>query len=100
MKYAGYRNYWFGTLASVSGFQMFQASQFWLIHTLEDSPLYLGYVGLANAIPSIALNLFGGVFADRLDQRRLIMITQTITASLIFLLAHCNRDTNILRHTH
>ncbi len=87
MRYPAYRQYWFGTLASVSGFQMFTASQFWLIHKLEESPLFLGYVGLANAIPAIALNLFGGVFADKLNQRRLIMTTQTIVASLIFLLA-------------
>ncbi len=66
---------------------MFQASQFWLVHTLEESPLFLGYVGLANAIPAIALNLFGGVFADKLEKRRLIMITQSISALLIFLLA-------------
>jgi MFS family permease len=66
---------------------MLQASQFWLVHTLEDSPLFLGYVGLANAAPAILLNLFGGVFADRLDNRRLIMVTQTLLASLIFLLA-------------
>ena len=66
---------------------MLQASQFWLVHTLEDSLLFLGYVGLANAAPAILLNLFGGVFADRLDKRRLIMITQTILGGLIFLLA-------------
>ena len=66
---------------------MFQASQFWLVHTLEDSPLFLGYVGLASAIPAIVLNLFGGVFADKIDNRRLIMVTQTILAILIFLLA-------------
>ena len=86
-KYPAYRSYWFGTLASVVGFQMLQASQFWLVHTLEDSPLFLGYVGVANAAPAILLNLFGGVFADRLDNRRLIMVTQTLLASLIFLLA-------------
>ena len=86
-KYPAYRSYWFGTLASVIGFQMLQASQFWLVHTLEDSPLFLGYVGVANAAPAILLNLFGGVFADRLDNRRLIMVTQTLLASLIFLLA-------------
>ena len=87
LKYPAYRSYWFGTLASVVGFQMLQASQLWLVHTLEDSPLFLGYVGLANAAPAILLNLFGGVFADRLNNRRLIMVTQTLIASLIFLLA-------------
>ena len=67
---------------------MFQFSQLWLIHhDLDKSPLFLGYVGLANAIPAIILNLFGGVFADKLDKRRLIITTQTILAALIFLLA-------------
>ena len=54
---------------------------------MTGSPLYLGYIGLANASSAIALNLFGGVFADKLDKRKLIFITQLITASLIFLLA-------------
>ena len=87
LRYPAYRSYWFGTLGSVVGFQMLQASQFWLVHTLEDSLLFLGYVGLANAAPAILLNLFGGVFADRWNKRRLICTTQTILASLIFLLA-------------
>lgn len=87
LKYPAYRDFWFGMLASVSGFQVLQASQFWLVHTLEDSPLFLGYVGAANAIPAILLNLFGGVFADKLDKRRLIVITQSITAALVALLA-------------
>ena len=86
-RYPAYRRYWLGTLASVGGFQMVMFSQGWLVHQLEESPLYLGYVGLANAIPAISLNLFGGVFADRLDKRRLIMATQSIIAALLFLLA-------------
>ena len=70
-------------LASVSGYQMFQASQFWLVYRLEGSPLYLGYVGLANAIPAIALNLFGGVFADKVDKRRLIVVSHGVAGRLL-----------------
>ena len=66
---------------------MFEFSQFWLAYQLTGSPLYLGYVGVAQAVPGVVLNLFGGVFADRLDKRRLIIITQVITAGLIFFLA-------------
>ncbi|HBR64219.1 MAG TPA: MFS transporter, partial [Dehalococcoidia bacterium] len=64
MAYPSYRAYWFGTLASVIGFQMLNFSQFWIIHDLTESPLYLGYVGLASALPAIVLNIFGGVVAD------------------------------------
>jgi MFS family permease len=87
LRYPVYRAYWLGLLASVSGVQMLRFGQFWLIYKLTDSPLPLGYVGLATGLPAIALNLFGGVLADRFDQRRLIIATQSLTAGLIFVLA-------------
>ena len=87
MRYPQYRAYWFGTLASVCGFQMLIFAQGWLTYELTGSPLYLGYVAVASALPSIALNLFGGVFADRLDKRKLIFFTQILTAAIIFTLA-------------
>jgi len=87
MRYPAFRWFWLGSLASVSGFQVLRFGQFWLIFQLTDSPLQVGLVGLANGLPAIILNLFGGVAADRLDQRRLIMVSQTITACLIILLA-------------
>jgi MFS family permease len=66
---------------------MLRFGQFWLVYQLTGSPLPLGYVGLANGIPAICLNLFGGVFADKCDQRRLVIVTQSLTASCIFVLA-------------
>lgn len=87
LRYRDYRLYWFGTLASVTGFQMFQFAQLWLVYQLTNSPLYLGYVGLAQAIPAIALNLVGGVVADRFNRRLLILSTQILNALLIATLA-------------
>ena len=87
LHYPAYRAFWLGLLASVSGYQMFRFGQLWLIYQLTGSPLPLGYVGLANGVPAVCLNLFGGVFADKFDQRRLIMVTQSLTASFIFVLA-------------
>ena len=87
LRYRDYRNYWFGTLASVTGFQMFQFGQLWLIYELTESPLFLGYVGLAQAIPAIVLNLVGGVVADRFNRRILILSTQILNAALIAILA-------------
>ena len=74
-------------LASVIGYQVLMFGQLWLMYQITGSPLSLGYVGLANAIPGIILNLFGGVYADRLDKRRLIVIAQLITSALVFLMA-------------
>ena len=87
LRFPAYRNYWFGTLASVSGFQMLTFTLLWVTYELTGSALFLGYVGAVNAIPAIALNLFGGVFADMFDKRRLIIACQLVTASLIFILA-------------
>ena len=74
-------------LASVSGYQMFRVAQFWLVYTLTDSTLYLGFTAAANAVPGIIFNLVGGVVADKVDKRRLVMVTQVITGGLIILLA-------------
>ncbi len=83
-----YRRYWLGFLASVGGTQVFHAAQFWLVHhDLKGSPLSLGLVGLFNAIPAIAFNLVGGVFADKFDKRKLLMATQTTQAILVLLIA-------------
>lgn len=87
LRYPAYRSYWLGTLASVSGFQMLTFGLLWHVYALTQSPAYLGYVGIVNAVPAIALNLFGGVFADLFDKRRLIIACQLITAALIFVLA-------------
>ena len=74
-------------LAAVSGYQMFRVGQLWLIYLITDSTWFLGYAGVANALPGMFFNLFGGVSADKLDKRLLIMTAQATTASLIFLLA-------------
>ena len=87
LRYPQYRRFWFGNLASVSGQQAMWVVQGWLIYELSESPLYLGYVGLAGAAPAIALNLFGGVLADRLDQRRLIVWLQFASGALVLALA-------------
>ncbi len=87
LRYPAYRAYWLGTLASVSGFQMLTFTLLWVTFELTKSPLFLGYVGAVNAIPAILLNLFGGVFADMFDKRRLIIACELLTASLILILA-------------
>ena len=87
LRYPQYRRYWFSNLAAVSGQQMMILTQGWLIYDLTESPLYLGYAGLATAVPAIVLNLVGGVLADRLDQRRIIALGDCVTATLICTIA-------------
>ena len=81
-----FRAFWGGTLISVIGFQMLRFTQFWLIYDITDSSLYIGYLALANGIPTIVFNIIGGVYADRLNQKNLVFITQLLLAVLIFVL--------------
>ena len=62
-------------------------AQGWLVYDLTGSPLYLGYVGLATAIPGLFLSLLGGVLADRVDLRRLLIVTQLFVAVMAATLA-------------
>ncbi|MFC1885670.1 MFS transporter [Thermodesulfobacteriota bacterium] len=84
--YPSFRKFWFGMFGAVGGFQILMFGQYWLVHDLTGSPLYLGYVGAANAIPAILLNLLGGAIADKADRRYLIVVTETLSASLVLLL--------------
>src|SRR3990172_11749396 len=76
LRHRNYRLYWIGLLLSIIGFQMQQVAMQWLAYDLTGSPLYLGTVGLASALPTIALTLFGGVVADRVNRRQLLLFTQ------------------------
>src|SRR5260221_12248035 len=45
----------------------------------ESGSLYLGLVALAQVVPAITVGPFGGVLADRVDRRRLLILTQSAT---------------------
>ncbi len=85
-RYPAFRAYWTGLLCAVTGFQMFRVAQSWLVYEITGSSLFLGYALAANAVPGIVFNLVGGVFADRLNKRRLIFGTQGSTGLLILTL--------------
>ena len=82
-----YRRYWLGSLASIGATQLLILGKGWLVFDLSGSPLKLGVLGAAGAIPQILVSLFGGVVADRLDKRRVLMATSLTIATLLMLLA-------------
>ena len=97
LRYRDFRLFWFGLLVSNIGtwMQMFGQGYLVVLLAVRDgvpqlAPLYLGLVGLARAIPGLALGLFGGAVADRTDRRRLLLVTQSaaaVTASILATLA-------------
>jgi hypothetical protein len=48
----------------------------WQIYEISRSPLALGYMGMAQAIPALSLALIGGHVADRRDRRAVLLVTQ------------------------
>ena len=87
LHHAPYRRYLLGSAASVGGFQLLIMGQGWLVYELSGSPLHLGFLGAASSIPTIAVALVGGVIADRVDRRRMLIATSLIIAGLLVLLA-------------
>lgn len=86
LKHRDFRLYWLGFVTSVSGMQMFLVVQAWLVYDLTGSALQLGFLALFRAIPAVALGLIGGVFADKVDQRRLLIGTTASVACVYLVL--------------
>jgi len=83
-----FRLFWSGNFLSNIGTWMQNVAQGWLVLTLtNNSAFWLGVVGFAGAIPFLFFTLFGGVIADRVNKRRLLLFTQSTMMLLAFLLA-------------
>ena len=87
LKHRNYRLWFFGQMISLFGTWMQATAQGFLVYQLTGSPAYLGVVGFAAGVPSWIFTLYGGVVADRISRRTLLLITQTIMMVLAFLLA-------------
>jgi MFS family permease len=74
-------------MVSLFGTWMQLTAQGFLVFQLTESPVYLGYVGFAYGLPSWLLTLYGGVVADRMPRRTLLLLTQTFMMGLAFILA-------------
>ncbi len=79
LRQRNYRLFWLGQWASLVGTWMQTAAQGWLLLRLHESPFMLGVLGAASAAPMLLLVLPGGVLSDRVNRRRLIMVTQALS---------------------
>ncbi len=73
-----YRIYFIGQLVSLIGTWMQTTAQAWLVLKLTGSADALGLVIALQFLPITVFTLFGGVFADRLPKRRVLIVTQTL----------------------
>ncbi len=85
-----FRLYFGGQVVSASGTFLQQTAIGWLVLELTGSPGDLGLVLAAGGIPSLLLGPWGGAVADRVDLRKLLVVTQTLyclLAALLWVLA-------------
>jgi MFS family permease len=81
-----FRLYWIGQGISRIGTWMQQISLPWLVLQLGGSPLQLGIVAALEFAPALILAPFGGVFVDRLDKRRTLLVTQSLATAQVAIL--------------
>lgn len=86
-----FRLWWISLLVSGSGTWLQTVALEALIYEMQGRALDLGLISMVRAVTLISLAFVGGTVADRLDKRKLIMVTQTLfalTAVLLGVLAH------------
>src|SRR6266542_3566020 len=76
------RRFFFGQLVSVSGTWMQQLAQDWLVLRLTNRALPVGITTALQFAPVLVLGIWGGLIADRLDKRRLLLATQGAMSAL------------------
>lgn len=69
--------------ASFAG-QAFSVVIGYQVYQLTQSPLALGLLGLASALPALSLALVGGHFADQRDRRRILLVTRALLVACAF----------------
>jgi predicted MFS family arabinose efflux permease len=86
-RYRDFRLMWTGACVSTIGTFVQQFAQSWLVYDLTKDAFYLGLDLFLGQLPIMMFSLFGGVFADRLDRRKMLLASQYIQMVCAFLLA-------------
>ena len=87
LRYRNFRLFFAGQSISLVGTWMQMVAIGWLVYHLTNSALLLGLVGFFSQIPSFVLTPFTGVFVDRWNRHRILVITQTLSMIQAFVLA-------------
>ncbi len=77
LQHRNFRLFWFGQMISLIGTWMQTTAQAWLVLQVTHSAWWLGIVGALQFLPVMLFSLFGGVIADRVPKRTLLLFTQS-----------------------
>lgn len=85
-RHRNFRLFWAGMAISLTGTWMQSVAQAWLVLQLTNDPLALGLIAAAQFTPVLFLGLFGGLVADAVSKRRVLVLTQTAAGLLALVL--------------
>ncbi|MPZ15289.1 MAG: MFS transporter [Chloroflexi bacterium] len=86
LQHRSFRLLFLSSVTSGAGSQLQLVANLWQVYAITGSALHLGFTGLARGIPIILFSLAGGVIADRVDRRKIIILTQTANGVIAALL--------------
>ena len=87
MQHRNFQLFIAGQLISLIGTWMQNMAQLWLVYQLTHSAALLGVFGFASQVPMLFLSSLGGYVGDHYDRHRGVIVTQTISMFLAFVLA-------------
>jgi MFS family permease len=80
LRVPNYRRYFTGQVISITGNWMQTVAEMWLVVQLTGSGVSVGLTAGLQFLPILLFGAWGGLLADRLNKRRLLMITQALMA--------------------
>src|SRR5215467_374537 len=79
LRHRNYRLFFGGQGISLVGTWMTRVATGWLVYRLTDSAFLLGLVSFAGQIPILVLGPFAGVWVDRWNRHRVLVVTQVLS---------------------
>jgi len=86
LRYRDFRLLWFGAFTSTTGTWMQTVAQSWVVLSMTNSAFLLGVDGFLATGPMLLFSLIGGALADRLERRRIMLLSQYMQMSFAFVL--------------
>jgi MFS family permease len=86
LRYKNFRLFFSGQIISLIGTWMQTIAMSWLVYRITNSPLILGMIAFSSQIFAFFLSPFIGVFVDRYNRHRMLIITQSLSMLQAFVL--------------
>lgn len=86
-QHRNYRLFFAGQLVSLMGTWMQSVAQAWLVYRLTHSPFLLGFTSFCAQVTVFFMASFGGMIADRVDRRKMLLVTQGLSMMQAAILA-------------